>query len=172
VARTKIKTDAKNQNVRLTRFDPMIPSRKMYNPSTCHSQKFCLRSGTSLMCRIAVLASTISPSAVIQVTTIEFVIGRPNRWPISLAFWVRPLSSGPVLASRPAPCPDWLDLIAPLGDVVEVGLDFASCANTGPAPRPARMAAKSISAVGRFRLSSCRIMELHRDDNHLEKTTT
>ena len=86
-ARMNTKTEAKNQNVRSTRCRPMTPSKKPYKAlDQPFAEKFCAPSGTSFMCRVAILAKTIRPIAVIHVTTIEFVIGNPKTRPISGAF--------------------------------------------------------------------------------------
>ena len=50
--------------------------------------------GTSVMRRVASCAKTIRPTATIQVTTIELVIGKPNGRAISTAFCDRPCSAG------------------------------------------------------------------------------
>src|SRR5690349_15423266 len=78
VNKIKMKIVAKNQKVFRTRSAPIISPRKPCNPSTSHSQKFWAPSGTSFMCRVAVWAKMIRPSATIQVTTIELVMGNPN----------------------------------------------------------------------------------------------
>ena len=51
----------------------MMLSRKLYNPSTSHSKKFCAPSGTSCMFHVATCAKTMIPTATIHVTSIEFV---------------------------------------------------------------------------------------------------
>src|SRR5215470_2521035 len=90
--RIKMKTLAKNQNVRLTRCEPIIPSRNEYRLSTSHSQKFWVPSGTAFMLRVASWAKTMSPTATIQLAIMEFVIGKPSGRAISTAFWVGPVS--------------------------------------------------------------------------------
>ena len=50
--------------------------------------------GTCDIFRVATCAKTMRPTATIQVTTIEFVIGKPNGLPISTAFCDRPCCAG------------------------------------------------------------------------------
>ena len=47
-----MKTVAKNQNVRLTRCAPMIPSRSPSRPPTTHSSRFWAPSGTGFIFRV------------------------------------------------------------------------------------------------------------------------
>ena len=94
VNRMKMKIVAKNQNVRFTRCRPMMPSRKSYRLSTSHSQKFCAPAGTRCILRVATWANTIRPTATIQVTTIELVIGsRPSLFSTGTAACGNPCSS-------------------------------------------------------------------------------
>ena len=80
-----MKTLAKNQNVRWSRWRPRMLSRKSYSDSRSHSRKFCAPPGTAVICRVATCAKTMSAIATIQVTTMEFVIGKPNGRAISTA---------------------------------------------------------------------------------------
>ena len=82
----KMKTVAKNQNVRLTSSGPMMPCRKSYRPPTSHSRRFCAPSGTRFMSRVATRAKMIRPTATSQLTAIELVMGKPNGRAISTAF--------------------------------------------------------------------------------------
>ena len=89
-----MKIVAKNQNVRSTRCRPMMLSSSPYRLSTSHSKRFCAPPGTCDMRRVERWANTIRPAATIQVTTIEFVIGKPNGLAISTAFCDRPCCAG------------------------------------------------------------------------------
>ena len=80
-----MKIVAKNQNVRSTRCRPMIASRKPSSPATSHSSTFWAPSGTCFMFRVAICAKTMRPRATTQLTTIEFVIGKPKGRAISIA---------------------------------------------------------------------------------------
>ena len=71
----------------------MLSSRP-YRLSTSHSKRFWAPPGTCDMRRVESWANTIRPTATIQVTTIEFVIGKPNGLAISTAFCDRPCCAG------------------------------------------------------------------------------
>src|SRR5262249_52836628 len=90
--RIKMKTLAKNQNVRFIKCGPMMLSRKLYSPPTSHSQKFCAPSGTAFMCLVANWAKAMRPMATIQLTIIELVMGKPRGLAISTAFCAGPVS--------------------------------------------------------------------------------
>src|SRR5215813_10752471 len=98
--RMKMKIVARNQNVRLTRCGPMMLSRKLYSPSTSHSKKFCAPPGTPFMSRVASWAKMINPTATIQLTTIELVIGKPKGRPIPPALLRCAQTSSRRLSSR------------------------------------------------------------------------
>ena len=82
-----MKTLAKNQNVRSSKWRPRIVSRKSYSDSRSHSRKFCALPGTALIRRVATCAKTMSAIATIQVTNMEFEIGKPNGRAMSTALW-------------------------------------------------------------------------------------
>ena len=79
-------TVAKNQNVRLTSCGPMMRSRKSYRLPTSHSRRFWAPLGTRFMLRVAIRANMINATATIQLTAMEFVIGKPKGRAISTAF--------------------------------------------------------------------------------------
>src|SRR5262245_11141936 len=64
----------------------MMFSKKLYKPSTNHSQKFCRTPGIGLGLRIAVCARMMMAAATIQVTSIEFVIPNPPNSTSSCGF--------------------------------------------------------------------------------------
>ncbi len=101
--RMKMNTVAKNQNVLLTRCGPMMLSRKSYRPATSHSRRFCAPVGTPFMSRVTKRLKTISPAATIQLTTIEFVMGKPKGRAISTACCGRPRSSDSAVAAGRLP---------------------------------------------------------------------
>ncbi|SPE52874.1 hypothetical protein SBV1_1600011 [Verrucomicrobia bacterium] len=137
--RIKIKIVAKNQNVRFTRWWPMIPSKKLCRLSTIHSQKFCAPSGISFMFRVATWAKMISPRATAQVTTIELLIGRPKICPISSGRCGTPCSAG---------CPGVASVAKPLSAA------RANCSH--PVPPPAIMMLTKMILINRIALKDAR----------------
>src|SRR5262245_26523922 len=88
------------------------------------------------MRRVATWAKMIRLRATTQLTTIELLIGKPNRRPISTAFCDGPCSTCPGIAVGPPGS-------ATLAGVVETPSDLAPAANVEPALRPRNAAIKS-----------------------------
>ena len=144
--RMKMKIVAKNQNVRLTRRGPMMLSRKSYRPSTSHSKRFCAPPGTPFMSRVASRAKMINPTATIQLTTIELVIGKPKGRAISTAFCDSACSSVGAIASGKLPCSAFPWPSTSFADVADPACAASFRANVKSASRLKSKVAKSSSA--------------------------
>ncbi len=119
VKRMRMKIVAKNQNVLLTRSEPMIPSRKSWRLSTNHSQKFCAPVGTSRILLVARRANKISPKATTQVITIELVIKNSS------------LKSGSAFCGMPcSACSAWPALV-PVASAAALAESAGACSAAG-----------------------------------------
>src|SRR5258706_6456328 len=126
--RTKMKIVAKNQNVRSAKCGPMIPTRNLYSASTSHSRKFCAPLGTCFIFRVASWANTIRPTATIQLTNMEFVIGKLKGRAISTGF-----------ADKPCACGSGDAVPDSCAEVVSAGFEAAVAAKNGSAVKAINM---------------------------------